>query len=440
MSEPSLYAGAALRRLRRREGLTQAVMAQRLSISPSYLNLIERNQRPVTARVVVELVDQFDYDPRALQEDGAIGGIDGLARRLGDERFADLGIDRAEAIEFLAAAPQAAAAFARLFDEGGRAVYQEQPFEEDVSRAIERWRNHFADLDEAAEGLADELRLTRADIGAALTDYLRDRHDLAIRYLPRAVMPETNRRLDLHARQVQLSEMLSPAARNLALARQIAELEQRDMIADIANGASFDLPGTKEAFTSYLRSYYARALIMPYGRFLRACEATAYDPRVLARRFATDVGEVARRFTTMQRVSQRGLPFFVGRVDPSVQLVERLLGASDASLLDRRPGCPRLAFHAPAEWRAQAVMMESGGLGPPHWLIAQIAAPPIADEPREDTLFLGLEARFAENFALARGVSLRPEDAVPIGPGCRTCRRAECPARSLRGPSAVPTD
>ena len=113
MSEPSLYAGAALRRLRRREGLTQAVMAQRLSISPSYLNLIERNQRPVTARVVVELVDQFDYDPRALQEDGAIGGIDGLARRLGDERFADLGIDRAEAIEFLAAAPQAAACSTR---------------------------------------------------------------------------------------------------------------------------------------------------------------------------------------------------------------------------------------------------------------------------------------------------------------------------------------
>ena len=85
MSEPSLYAGAALRRLRRREGLTQASMAQRLSISPSYLNLIERNQRPVTARVVLELVDQFDYDPRSLQESSAIGGVDGLARRLGGD-------------------------------------------------------------------------------------------------------------------------------------------------------------------------------------------------------------------------------------------------------------------------------------------------------------------------------------------------------------------
>jgi len=440
MSEPSLYAGAALRRLRRREGLTQASMAERLSISPSYLNLIERNQRPVTARVVVQLVDQFDYDPRSLQENSAIGGIDGLARRLGDERFADLGIDRAEVTEFLAAAPQAAAAFARLFDERGTASPHGRPFEEEIWRAIERWRNHFADLDEAAETLADELRLTRADIGAALTDHLRERHDLALRFLPRAVLPEANRRLDLHARQVQLSEMLSPAARNLEIAKQVAELEHRDMIADIADGASFEHPGARGAFQAYLRSYFARAVIMPYGRFLRACEATGYEPHVLARRFATDAGEVARRLTTLQRVGQRGLPFFAGRIDGSVQLVERLLGASDASLLDRRPGCPRLGFHWQPEWRANAVLLESGALGPAHWLIAHIATPPYADEPRTDVLILGVEARLAESFALARGVSLRPEDAIPIGPGCRTCRRVECPARSLRGPARSPVD
>ena len=440
MSESSLYAGAALRRLRRREGLTQASMAQRLAISPSYLNLIERNQRPVTARVVLQLVDQFDYDPRSLQENSAIGGVDGLARRLGDDRFADLGIDRAEVTEFLAAAPQAAAAFARLFDERGRAIEHARPFEEEVWRAIERWRNHFADLDEAAENLADELRLARADIGAALTDHLRERHDLAIRFLPRAVLPEANRRLDLHARQVQLSEMLSPAGRNLEIAKQIADLEHRDMIADIADGARFEHAGARDAFAAYLRAYFARALVMPYGRFLRACEATGYEPHVLARRFATDAGEVARRLTTLQRVSQRGLPFFLGRIDGSVQLAERLLGASDASLLDRRPGCPRLELHWHSEWRAQAVMMESGALGPAHWLIAHVAAPPYSDEPRTDVLMLGIEARFAEGFALARGVSLKEEDATPIGPGCRTCRRMQCPARSLRGPAQAPVD
>jgi len=155
---------------------------------------------------------------------------------------------------------------------------------------------------------------------------------------------------------------------------------------------------------------------------------------VLARRFATDVGEVARRFTTLQRVGQRGLPFFVGRIDGSVQLFERLLGASGTSLLDRRPGCPRLGLERRAEWHSQAIMMESGALGPEHWLVAHIAAPPYADEPRTDVLLLGLEAKFADATVIGRGVSLKEDDATPIGPGCRTCRRIECPARSLRGP------
>ena len=92
MVEAALFAGPALRRLRKRESLTQAAAAARLGISPSYLNLIERNQRPISARVMVQLVEQFDFDPRSLREDEAIGGIEGLARRLADERFADLGI------------------------------------------------------------------------------------------------------------------------------------------------------------------------------------------------------------------------------------------------------------------------------------------------------------------------------------------------------------
>ena len=119
MVEAALFAGPALRRLRKRESLTQAAAAARLGISPSYLNLIERNQRPISARVMVQLVEQFDFDPRSLREDEAIGGIEGLARRLADERFADLGIDREEAHEFLASAPQVAAAFARLYDSAG---------------------------------------------------------------------------------------------------------------------------------------------------------------------------------------------------------------------------------------------------------------------------------------------------------------------------------
>ena len=116
MSDGALFAGPALRRLRKREGMTQAAMAERLSISSSYLNLIERNQRPLSARVIMQVVNAFDFDPRHLREDEAVGGIDGLARRLADERFAEFAIDRDEISELLASAPHVAAAFARLYE------------------------------------------------------------------------------------------------------------------------------------------------------------------------------------------------------------------------------------------------------------------------------------------------------------------------------------
>jgi transcriptional regulator with XRE-family HTH domain len=96
MADTNLLAGPALRRLRKREGLTQAAMAAMLGISPSYLNLIERNQRPLSARVLVQVIERLDFDPRSLREDDAIGGLDGLVRRMTDKRFADLGIDREE--------------------------------------------------------------------------------------------------------------------------------------------------------------------------------------------------------------------------------------------------------------------------------------------------------------------------------------------------------
>ncbi|MEP4784358.1 MAG: helix-turn-helix domain-containing protein, partial [Erythrobacter sp.] len=198
MSDSSLLAGPALRRLRKREGKTQAAMAASLGISASYLNLIERNQRPLSARVLVQVIEQYDFDPRALREDESIGGVDGLARRLSDERFADLGIDRDEVSEFLASAPQAAAAFARLFDNTGPDTAGGVNDALLASRLeIERWRNHFADLGHAAEELADELRLSRGDMAAALTERLPEKHQLSVRILPLEVMPEALRRLDL---------------------------------------------------------------------------------------------------------------------------------------------------------------------------------------------------------------------------------------------------
>ena len=44
-----LMIGPRLRRLRRTLGITQAQMAEDLGVSASYINLIEGNQRPISA-------------------------------------------------------------------------------------------------------------------------------------------------------------------------------------------------------------------------------------------------------------------------------------------------------------------------------------------------------------------------------------------------------
>ena len=158
MPDHKLFAGHAVRRLRRQAGMTQAAMAKTLEVSPSYLNLVERNQRPLSATLLLRLAERFDFDPRRLSAAEPGGGAEALRRRLADPLFGDLEVDRGEVEEWLAAAPGGAEAFARAYDRIGQARAPAGAAAEPVDlvrREIERWRNHFADLDAAAEALAD---------------------------------------------------------------------------------------------------------------------------------------------------------------------------------------------------------------------------------------------------------------------------------------------
>src|ERR1051325_11594804 len=59
-----LKLGAKVRTLRRREGLTQSDLAAKLEISPSYLNLIEHNQRPLPAHLLLRVAQVLKADTR----------------------------------------------------------------------------------------------------------------------------------------------------------------------------------------------------------------------------------------------------------------------------------------------------------------------------------------------------------------------------------------
>ena len=430
-----LIAGHAVRRVRRRAGLTQAAMAEALGISPSYLNLVERNQRPVSATLLVRLAERFDFDARVLAATEPGGGAAAIRRRLGDPMFADLELDRDEVEEWLAAAPGGAEAFARAFDRLGGVAGTEPAAATDplalVRREIERWRNHFPDLDSSAEVLADELRLVAADLHGALVERLRVRHGLTVRVLPADVLPDSLRRLDLHARQLQLSEQLDGPARTFALAVQLAHLEARGEIDALVRGAALGDRTADRLLRRHLAAYFAAALVMPYSRFLRACDAGGYDLDLLRRRFGASIEQVAHRLTTLQRVGARGLPFFLVRIDRAGQSSKRYGGAAAAILATAEGRCPlwhlHRAFERPGQTWVQLVELEDGQ----RWLtLSRMTEPQALGTPGAAfAIGVGVPADQAATLSAAVGIDLAGA-ATPIGLGCRACTRDACAQRS----------
>src|SRR2546430_15058549 len=56
------FAGAKLRHLRESRSMSQADLARLLEISPSYLNQIEHNSRPLTVPVLLRITEAFGVD------------------------------------------------------------------------------------------------------------------------------------------------------------------------------------------------------------------------------------------------------------------------------------------------------------------------------------------------------------------------------------------
>jgi predicted transcriptional regulator len=252
--------------------------------------------------------------------------------------------------------------------------------------------------------------------------------------LPVEVMPDRLRRLDMHARQLQLSELLDPASRTFAAASQLAQIEAKAEIDALVAGADFAERASERLYARHLVSYFAAAIMMPYGRFLRACDATGYDIELLQRRFGAGFEQVAHRLTTLQRVGARGMPFFMIRIDRAGQSSKRLAGASGSPLVETDGRCPlwqlHNAFDRPGAIVRQVVVLEDGT----RWFtLARTVHPqarPAGGVGAEFVVGLGVDASLASSLAATRGLDLDSGVATPIGLGCRNCLRPDCPQRS----------
>ena len=114
-AERRLYVGPSLRRLRRDHGLTQADMAADLEVSPSYIALLERNHRPLSAEMLLRLSQTYKMDMAALAGDGGSDDVARLQAVLKDPMFGDIDLPTLESTDVTTNFPGITEALLRLY-------------------------------------------------------------------------------------------------------------------------------------------------------------------------------------------------------------------------------------------------------------------------------------------------------------------------------------
>lgn len=446
------FMGVRLRTLREERGLSQIAMAQALGLSPSYLNQLEKNQRPLTVAVLLKIHRTLGVDVQQFSEDEEARLLAGMREALVD---APEPVALSELKEVASQMPAVARALVALHQRHLQATEQLEtmalrlgddradladltaphamPFEV-VRDFFFAHRNHFDALDRAAEGLAAQAGAHGGALAAWLTRRLADRH--GVRTASGDELGEGLRRFDPATRTLRLSAALESAQQAFQLATQLALLEMGATIESLTDAPTLasDAAARKLARIG-LANYFAGALLLPYGSFLQAAEALRYDIDLLAQRFGVGFETVCHRLSTLQRASAPGVPFFFVRVDRAGNISKRqsathfhfsrtggtcpLWNVYEAFAQPERvlPQLARMPDGRTYLWIARAVTRGVGGYGSPR---------------KTFSIGLGCDIRHASRLVYAKGLDLSdPDLATPIGMGCKVCERERCPQRAF---------
>ncbi len=446
--------GRKIRRLRKERGLTQVSLAAQAGISGSYLNLIEHERRSVTAPLLIKLATALDVELAAFTGDEEARLFAGLDELFGDPVFHGQELAPDELRELAASSPSACRALMRLYhayqgarDDAhalaerlsaddellGQAVAR-TPSEE-VSDFLQAHRNHFPELEAAAERLWAEAGLDSGDMAVRLVEHLRRAEGVEVEFASSEDPAGAVRRFHPEERRLVLSEVLAPRSRNFQLAHQLALLSLRPVLDRLVSKGRLSGADSEALCRVALANYFAGAVLMPYEPFLEAAQAMRYDVERLGHRFRTSFEQVCHRLTTLQRSGAAGVPFHMVRIDIAGNISKRF-SASGIGFARYSGTCPKwnvhAAFMSPGFIRTQVSVMPDGT---GFFSIARTIRKERGGyevTPIRFAIELGCSVAHAGGLTYADGVDLRAvEAAVEVGVSCRLCERTDCAQRAF---------
>jgi predicted transcriptional regulator/transcriptional regulator with XRE-family HTH domain len=450
----SMHIGGKLRRLRQDRRLTQAQMASELEVSPSYLNLIESNRRPVTARVLLRLADKFKIEIGGLVGEDDERLVSELMEALSDPVFEEEDVKASDVRDLVATLPAVGRALMALYRThrnsaasgaaegaeggGGEPGLSGLPSEE-VADLIQQKNNHFPDLEKAADALWRDCDLALHTLHHDLIRVLHQKYAVQVEIVAASRMPGLLRSYNPLTRRLELSEMLPLPSRTFQLAHQIAFLGHRPLLEHLSAGGRLTSAESDALARSALANYFAAAVMMPYERFIEAARQSRYDLDVLQARFGVSFEQLCHRLTTLRRPGNEGIPFHLVRVDIAGNISKRF-SSSGIRIARFGAACPRRnvydAFATPGMMRVQVSRIPDSST---FFCVARTVAAPgqatmrggLPQRAERRAIALGCAVKHAREIVYADGLHLDEEQIVtPIGVSCRTCPRTDCTDRA----------
>ena len=443
------FVGSRVRQLRAERGLSQAALAQTLDISPSYLNQIEHDVRPLTVAVLLRITEVFGVDATFFSSQDDTRLVAEL-REVTMDRDLGVDIDLPEIAELVSAHPAVARAMVNLhrryrltttqlaaatedrYSDGSGSGSITMPHEEVRDYFYER-QNYLHELDTAAEDLTVRMRMHRAGLADELAERLTRVHGVHV--VKRMDLGDTVlHRFDPVTKRLEIGSHLSSGQYVFKLATELAYLEFGDLIDAMVAEGMFTSDESRTLARLGLANYFAAATVLPYRQFHDVAENFRYDVERLSAFYSVSYETVAHRLSTLQRPSMRGVPLSFVRVDRAGNMSKRQ-SATGFHFSSSGGTCPLWnvyeTFANPGKIGVQVAQMPDGR----HYMwvarTVERRASRYGQPGKTFAIGLGCELRHAHRLVYSEGLDLSGEIATPIGAGCRVCERDNCPQRAF---------
>ncbi len=447
-----LKIGPKIKAFRRQLGLQANKFAERLGISPSYLNLIEAGKRKIDGNLLIKISKELRIDLSDLTSKKDLNLENDISDLLDDQLFEDLDILGPEVKDLVSSNPKIAKALIKLGDN-----YKQKDHEivnkvenisgkiidnrktsfpgEVISDFLQENKNYFPKLEEFANNIFKKVQKNNRTRYIALCDFLKKEFSISVKdIIPEETKP-FSKVYNKKNKELLLSDYNSLETKKLHAAAQIAQEGAIDIIEDYLSKFKFPSNESKRLTQIALLNYCGAAILMPYNLFHSECKKLKYDLQLLQNTFATSFEQVAHRVTCLQDPKLPGIPFHFLRVDMAGNISKRF-SLSGIEIPRYGGACPRWnvysAFTRPGVIQAAVSKMTNGEK---YVCIAKTVEKGVGRYGQSKSILsigLGCEAKYAKEFVYTENLDISDKKTeIPIGVSCRTCDRLDCSQRAF---------